>query len=136
MQGGGFGASLLSFLQIDSEGNVNVSRLAARPKVTAGAGGFVDITANAPRIVVAGAFTAGAKLSIAGGGVRIEAEGRARKLVEEVEHVTFSGRRARAQGQDVLYVTERCVLRLGESGPEVVEIAPGMDLERDVLAQS
>ena len=136
MQGGGFDASLLSFLQIDSEGNFNVSRLAARPKVTAGAGGFVNITANAPRIIFAGAFTAGAKLSIAGGGVRIEAEGRARKLVEEVEHVTFSGRRARAQGQDVLYVTERCDLRLGESGPEVVEIAPSIDLERDVLAQS
>ena len=136
LQGGGFDASLLSFLQIDREGNVNVSRLAARPQVTAGAGGFVDITANAPRIVFAGYFTAGAKLSITGGGVRIEAEGRVRKLVEKVEHVTFSGRRARELGQEVLYVTERCVLRLGESGPEVVEIAPGTDLERDVLAQS
>ena len=113
-----------------------MSRLAARPQVTAGVGGFVDITANAPRIVFAGYFTAGAKLCIAGGVLRIEAEGRARKLVEAVEHVTFSGRRARAQGQDVLYVTERCVLRLGARGPEVVEIAPGIDLARDVLAQS
>ncbi len=113
LQGGGFDASLLSFLQIDREGNVNVSKLVARPQVTAGA-----------------------KLSITSGGVRIEAEGRARKLVEEVEHVTISGRRARELGQDVLYVTERCVLRLGENGPEVVEIAPGTDLERDVLAQS
>ena len=136
LQGGGFDASLLSFLQIDREGNVNVSRLAARPQVTAGAGGFVDITANAPRIVFAGYFTAGAKLSISGGALVIEREGKVRKLVEEVEHVTFSGRRAREQGQDILYVTERCVLRLGESGPEVIEIAPGVDLERDVLAQA
>ena len=136
LQGGGFDASLLSFLQIDREGNVNVSKLAARPQVTAGAGGFVDITANAPRIVFAGTYTAGAKLSIPDGALRIEAEGQVRKLVEEVEHVTFSGRRARELGQDVLYVTERCVLRLGASGPEVVEVAPGTDLERDVLAQS
>ena len=136
LQGGGFDASLLSFLQIDREGNVNVSRLAARPQVTAGVGGFVDITANAPRIVFAGYFTAGAKLNIAGGALRIATEGRVRKLVPEVEHVTFSGRRARAQGQDILYVTERCVMRLGERGPEVIEIAPGIDLERDVLAQS
>ena len=136
LQGGGFDASLLSFLQIDRQGNVNVSRLAARPQVTAGAGGFVDITANAPRIVFAGYFTVGATLSVAGGALRIENEGRAKKLVEEVEHVSFSGRQARAHGQDVIYVTERCVLRLGERGPEVIEIAPGIDLERDVLARS
>ena len=136
LQGGGFDASLLSFLQIDREGNVNVSRLAAHPQVTAGAGGFVDITANAPRIVFAGYFAAGAGLAIRDGALRIESEGRARKLVDQVEHVTFSGRRARAQGQDVLYVTERCVLRLGDDGPEVVEIAPGVNLERDVLAQA
>ncbi len=136
LQGGGFDASLLSFLQIDREGNVNVSRLAAHPQVTAGAGGFVDITANAPSIVFAGYFTAGARLAITDGALRIESEGRARKLVDQVEHVTFSGRRARARGQGVLFVTERCVLRLGDEGPEVVEIAPGIDLERDVLAQA
>ena len=136
LQGGGFDASLLSFLEIDRAGNVNVSRLAAHPQITAGAGGFVDITANAPRIVFAGYFTAGAKLNIAGGALRIETEGRVKKLVEEVEHVTFSGRRARAQGQGVVYVTERCVLRLGDDGPEVIEVAPGVDLERDVLAQA
>ena len=96
----------------------------------------MDIVANAPRIVFAGFFAAGARLGVAGGALEIENEGRARKLVEEVEHVTFSGRRARTMGQDILYVTERCVMRLGARGPEVVEIAPGIDLERDVLAQS
>ena len=136
LQGGGFDASLLSFLEIDRNGNVNVSKLAARPQITAGAGGFVDITANAPRIVFAGYFTAGAKLTIDGGALWIDTEGKTRKLVEKVEQVTFSGIRARDNGQDVLYVTERCVLRLGAEGPEVVELAPGMDLDRDVLAQS
>ena len=136
LQGGDFDVSLLSFLQIDREGNVNVSKLAARPQVTAGADGFVDITANARRIVFAGYFTAGAKLSIVDAALRIDREGKVRKLVDEVEHVTFSGRRARVQGQQVFYVTERCVMRLGEHGPEVIEIAPGIDLERDVLSQA
>ena len=136
LQGGSFDAALLSFLQIDREGNVNVSRLAARPQVTAGAGGFVDITANVPRIVFAGYFTAGARLGIADGALNVEREGKVGKLVDRVEHVTFSGRRARTRGQDVVYVTERCVLRLGERGPEVIEVAPGVDLERDVLARA
>ena len=136
LQGGGFDASLLSFLEIDRDGNVNVSKLAARPQITAGAGGFVDITANARRIVFAGYFTAGAKLSIVDAALRIDREGKARKLVDEVKHVTFSGCRARTQDQRVLYVTERCVLRLGDAGPEVIEIAPGIDLERDVLDQA
>ena len=136
LQGGGFDASLLSFLEIDRDGNVNVSKLAARPQITAGAVGFVDITANARRIVFAGYFTAGAKLSIVDAALRIDREGKVRKLVDEVEHVTFSGRRARTQGQRVLYVTERCVLRLGDAEPEVIEVAPGVDLERYVLAQA
>jgi len=135
-QGGGFDASLLSFLEIDRHGSVNVSKLAARPQVTAGAGGFVDITARAPRIVFAGFFTAGARLSVADGGLSIDAEGKVRKLVDEVEHVSFSGRRAREQGQHVTYVTERCVMRLGAEGLEVTEVAPGVELERDVLAAS
>ena len=126
----------MSFLQIDRHGSVNVSKLAVCPHVTAGCGGFVDITARAKRIVFSGFFNAGAKLSLTGSGIRIDKEGKIKKLVEAVEQVSFSGPRAVAQGQEILYVTERCVLRLEREGVTVVEIAPGVDLERDVLAQS
>ena len=135
-QGAGFDAALLSFLEIDRHGNVNVSKLGARPHLTAGCGGFVDITAHARRIVFGGFFTAGAKLSLDGGRLSISREGKIRKLVEEVEQVTFSGRAARAKGQRVTYVTERCVMELMADGLLVREIAPGVDLERDILAQA
>ena len=135
-QGGGFDASLLSFLQIDRHGSVNVSKLSARPHVTAGAGGFVDITSRAKRIVFSGYFTAGAGLAVEDGALAIRKEGKVQKLVNEVEHVSFSGARAVAQGQDITYVTERCVLKLGAEGLAVTEIAPGVDLGRDVLAQA
>jgi acyl CoA:acetate/3-ketoacid CoA transferase len=133
-QGGGFDVALLSFLQIDREGNVNVSKLAAKPYLTSGCGGFVDITTNAKSLVFSGFFTAGAKLRAGDGCLAIEQEGKTKKLVNAVEQVTFSGRMARQRGQQVLYVTERCVLGLVEGGPEVVELAPGADLQRDVLA--
>lgn len=135
-QGGGFDASLLSFMQVDRDGCVNVSRLAARPHVTAGAGGFVDITARARKIVFSGFFTAGAQFKIADGALSIVKDGKTRKFVPEVEHVSFSGRRAVANGQEIRYVTERCVIDLTPAGLMVVEIAPGIDLDRDVLAQS
>ena len=135
-QGGGFDASLLSFLQIDKSGSVNVSRLGLRPHVTAGAGGFVDITCRAKRIVFSGMFNAGAKLAVEDGKLAIEREGKIKKLVNEVEHVTFSGRRGVEQGQDVTYVTERCVMKLTPAGLVVTEIAPGVDVERDILGQS
>ena len=135
-QGGGFDMSLLSFLQIDRLGSVNVSKLGLRPHVTAGAGGFVDITARAKKIVFSGYFTAGGGLEIADGALKIMREGKIKKLVNAVEQITFSGPRAVAQGQDILYVTERCVLRLEREGLTIIELAPGVDLERDVLAQS
>ncbi len=136
-QGGGFDRSCLSFLQVDGEGNVNVSRLAFRPHVTAGCGGFIDITATARAILFCGYFTAGGlDLRIEDGCLRIAKEGKNRKFVPEVEHVTFSGRRAQQQGQEVLYITERCVLRLEPEGLTVVEVAPGVDLKRDVLGQA
>lgn len=136
-QGGGFDRSLLSFMQVDAAGNVNVSRLAARPHVTAGIGGFIDITARARHLVFSGYFTAGGlKLDLQDGGLRILEEGRSRKFVPAVEQVTFSGRRACQTGQDVTYVTERCVLRLEREGLTVIEVAPGINLERDVLGQA
>jgi propionate CoA-transferase len=135
-QGGGFDMSLLSFLQIDRHGCVNVSKLGARPHVTAGAGGFVDITARAKKIVFSGYFTAGAGLEIKDGALRITREGKINKLVHAVEQISFSGPRAVAQGQEILYITERCVMRLEREGLTVIEIAPGADLERDVLQRS
>jgi propionate CoA-transferase len=135
-QGAGFDCSLLSFLEIDRDGSVNVSKLGARPHVTAGAGGFVDITARAKKIVFSGYFTAGAGLAITDAALAIEKEGKVKKLVEKVEQVSFSGARAKAQGQDIVYVTERCVMRLMREGVTVVEIAPGVDLKRDILEQA
>jgi acyl CoA:acetate/3-ketoacid CoA transferase len=135
-QGGGFDASLLSFLEIGRDGSVNVSKLSFRPHVTAGAGGFVDITARAKKIVFSGMFNAGAKLSVEGGKLVIEKEGKLKKLVNTVEHVTFSGARAIEQGQDITYVTERCVMKLTPQGIVLTEIAPGVDLQTAILDQS
>lgn len=135
-QAAGFDCSLLSFLQIDSHGSVNVSKLGARPHVTAGAGGFVDITARAKRIVFSGFFNAGAKMEIVDGKLRIDKEGKVKKLVQEVEQISFSGKRAVAQGQDVTYVTERCVMKLTPAGIVITEIAPGVDLQLNILDQS
>jgi acyl CoA:acetate/3-ketoacid CoA transferase len=135
-QGAGFDASLLSFLEIGRDGSVNVSKLSFRPHVTAGAGGFVDITARARKIVFSGMFNAGAKLAMTDGKLVIEKEGKLKKLVEEVEHVTFSGKRAVEQGQDITYVTERCVMKLTPKGIVLTEIAPGVDLQEHILNQS
>ncbi|MEO1092198.1 MAG: acyl CoA:acetate/3-ketoacid CoA transferase [Pseudomonadota bacterium] len=135
-QGAGFDASLLSFLQIDREGSVNVSQLQARRHVTAGAGGFVDITARARKIVFSGFFSAGARMQAGDGRLAVEGPGKVKKLVDEVEHVSFSGRRARELGQEIVYVTERCVMRLLPDGVTVTEIAPGVDLESHVLAEA
>lgn len=135
--GGGFDRCLLSFLQVDREGNVNVSRLSALPHVTAGVGGFADITARAQRMIFSGFFTAGGlDLALEDGGIRVLREGRVRKFVPQVEHVTLSGRRVRQMGREATFVTERCVMELEPEGLTVVEIAPGIDLERDVLDQA
>ncbi len=135
-QAGGFDCSLLSFLEVGADGSVNVSRLSAVPHRTAGAGGFVDITARARKIVFSGMFNAGAKIRIEGGGIVIDQEGKVAKFVEKVDQVSFSGKRAIAQGQDITYITERCVLRLEDRGLVVTEIAPGVELERDILDQA
>jgi propionate CoA-transferase len=135
-QAAGFDCALLSFLQIDSHGSVNVSKLGIRPHVTAGAGGFVDITSRARKIVYSGFFNAGAKMGIRDGKLHIEKEGRVKKLVREVEQISFSGKRAVLQGQDITYVTERCVMKLTQEGIVVTEIAPGVDLQANILNQA
>jgi propionate CoA-transferase len=136
-QGGGSDIALLSFLEIGRDGSVNVSKLALRPHVTAGCGGFVDITARAREMVFSGYFRAGGiELDVRDGAMRIVREGRHAKLVPGVEQVTFNGARALAEGRQALYVTERCVLELRSAGLTVIELAPGVDLDRDVLAQA
>ena len=136
-QGGGFDRTLLSFMEVDAEGSVNVSRLASKPHVTAGIGGFIDITAQARNIVFSSYFTAGGlKLDIVNGGLQILQEGRFKKFVPQIEEVTFSGVRARENGQKVTFITERCVIALEAQGLTVIEIAPGIRLEEDVLNQA
>lgn len=114
--GGGLDVAFLGLAQADAEGNVNVSKFGPR---LAGAGGFINISQNAKKVVFVGTFQAGD----------------CRKFVAEVEHRTFSGRHAAAQGKSVLYITERCVFSLTAQGLELVEVAPGLDVERDILSQ-
>jgi propionate CoA-transferase len=135
-QGAGFDMSFLSFLEVDTQGNVNVSKLGKKPYLTAGCGGFVDITAHARKIVFSGLFEAGAEIELSEDGIRVVRPGRFTKMVENVEHVTFSGKRAREQGQDVLYVTERGVIRPGENGLIATEIMPGIDPHADIVCAS
>jgi propionate CoA-transferase len=119
--GGGLDVAILGLAQADRHGNLNVSKFGSK---LAGAGGFINISQNARKVVFIGTFTAD--------------KGRTRKFVEEVEHRTYSGEYAARHGQEALFVTERCVFRLalvdGVSGLELIEIAPGVDLERDILA--
>jgi len=131
--GGGLDMACLGMAQVDCDGHVNVSRFG--PKL-AGAGGFINISQSARRVVFAGTFTTGGlEVKVEKGELRIVREGRSRKFIKDVEQISFNGAYAAESGQPVLYVTERCVFRRGREGIELIEVAPGIDINRDILGQ-
>ena len=130
--GGGLDLAFLSFAQVDARGNVNVSRFDGR---IVGIGGFVNISQNARKVVFGGTFTAGGlEISWPGGRTEIAREGRHRKFLAQVEQLSYSGDYGWQRGQEVLYVTERAVFRRTADGLERIEVSPGVDLEREILA--
>jgi propionate CoA-transferase len=136
IDGGGPDVVCLSFAEVDREGNVNVTKLRELPHVLAGAGGFIDLIQNARKIIFCGTLTAGGlKVDTSEGRVKIVKEGKTQKFVERVQQITFNGQFARKKAQDVIFVTERGVFDLDPDGLVLREIAPGLDVERDILSQ-
>ncbi len=132
IDGGGLDACFLGLAQCDRHGNVNASRFAGR---VTGCGGFIDLSQNSRKVVFVSNLTAGGlETEIADGKLRIVTEGKHRKFIDAVEQITFSGKIAAANEQEVYYVTERCVFRLGAKGLRLIEVAPGIDVEADILA--
>jgi propionate CoA-transferase len=129
--GGGIDITFLGMGEADAQGNVNVSHLGGN---LIGPGGFVEIAQNAKKVVFCGSFDAqGTKLAWSDGQLVIQTPGKVHKFVRQVERVTFSASYARRTGQEVLYITERAVFRLGKNGLALIEVAPGIEIERDIL---
>ncbi|TDD87838.1 acyl CoA:acetate/3-ketoacid CoA transferase [Actinomadura rubrisoli] len=130
--GGGLDIASLSFAQVDRSGNVNVHAFDERPR---GPGGFINISARTKRLCFVGTFTAGGlRVAVEDGALTILREGRHRKFVDTVTEISFNGRLAAEKGQSVRYITERAVFELTSRGLELIEVAPGIDVEKDVLA--
>jgi len=133
IDGGGLDAAFLGFGECDALGNVNASKFGKR---SPGCGGFIDISQNAKKVIFMGTFNSGGlETEIENGLIRINQEGRNPKFVDRITQTTFSAETSRRSGQEVLFVTERCVFRLEKEGLTLVEIAPGIDLDRDILQQ-
>jgi len=131
--GGGLDMAFLGFGELDDVGNVNVSKLGG---LTVGPGGFMDIAQNAKRVVFCGTFdTKGSDVQISAAGINVRKAGQVRKLVRSVEQITYSGREALKRGHSAVFVTERAVFELVEDGLVLTEVAPGIDIQNDVLDQ-
>ena len=130
--GGGLDQAFLGMAEADAQGNVNVSRFGTR---IAGPGGFINISQSAKEVYFLGVFRAGATLAVADGQLQVLDEGKAAKFQQQVSQVTFSGEYARRREQTVYYLTERCVFKLVAQGLQLVEVAPGLDVERDIIEQ-
>ncbi len=131
IDGGGIDIACLGFAECDGSGNVNASRFSGR---VSGCGGFINISQNSKKVVFVGTFTSGGlETRIEEGKLKIEKEGKYNKFVKSVSQVTFSGKRAGREGRQVLYVTERCVFSLQEDGLVLAEVAPGIDIQKDIL---
>lgn len=133
IDGGGLDSAYLGMAEADRYGNVNASRFGRR---LTGCGGFINISQNSHKVIFLSTFSSsGLEIEIANGRVRILKEGKIVKFVDRVGQITFSGRHAAEKNQDVLYITERCVFKLTGSGIELTEVAPGIDIERDILSK-